>query len=108
MAVDETVLPSWMLAFHPLEYICDGGKAEAMKERLDRIRVEHARLFKNPVKSRSQLLPVLKTMYETGRDMLKTAFMANNDGAAYMGGHTMLVDTLNRLIHDSMTESYRA
>ena len=108
MAVDQTVLPSWMLAFHPLEYVRDTGETEAIRERLDRIRVEHARLFKNPVKSRAQLLPVLKTMYETGRDMLKTAFMANNDGAAYLGGHTMLVDTLIRLIHDSMMATYPA
>ena len=86
MVVEQTTLPSWMLAFQPMTYYArDVGEIDLVLETLHRIKADHDAVFDQPFEQRQALLSVLKTMVETGRQALKTAFMANNDGAAYVG-----------------------
>ena len=106
MAVEQTTLPSWMLAFQPMIYARDIGEIETVLEMLDRMKADHGVMFENPLDQRPALLSTLKDMLETGRQALKTAFMANNDGAAYVGAHAILMDHMIRLIHDTAIKTW--
>ncbi len=66
----------------PMTYARDVGEIDLVLETLHRIKADHDAVFDQPFERRQTLLPILKTMLETGRQALKTAFMANNDGAA--------------------------
>ena len=109
MAADQTTeqitLPSWMLAFQPMNYARDASEIDAVLETLDRIKADNMAGFDQPFDQRPALLSVLKIMLESGRTALKTAFMANNDGAAYVGAHSILMDHMIQLIHDSVSHS---
>ncbi len=108
MVVEQTTLPSWMLAFQPMTYARDVGEIDLVLETLHRIKADHDTVFDQPFEQRQALLSVLKTMLETGRQALKTAFMANNDGAAYVGAHAILMDHIIQLIHASVMNTWQS
>ena len=104
MRDDKKTLPDWMLAFQPLNYVHamrgEGGYASIKKK--------HANVLAQPLKRRPALLGILKTMLGEGRGRLKAAFMESNDGAMYLGLHTLLMDDVVRLIYESACRIYGA
>ncbi len=104
MRDDKKTLPDWMLAFQPLNYVhamCGEGGYASIKKK-------HANVLAQPLKRRPALLGILKTMLGEGRGRLKAAFMESNDGALYLGLHTLLLDDVVRLIYDSACRIYGA
>ena len=105
MRDDEKTLPDWMLAFQPLNYVhaMRGGRG-----RYAYTKKKHAGVLAQPLKHRPALLDALKTMLAEGRARLKKTFLQNNDGAMYLGLHTLLMDDVVRLIYDSACRIYGA
>ena len=106
MRDDEKTL-DWMLAFQPLVYV------HAMREGCQRPRYastkkKYADVLAQPMKHRPALLGILKTMLAAGRARLQKTFMQSNDGAAYLGLHTLLLDDVVRLIYESAVRIYGA
>ena len=103
MRDDKKTLPDWMLAFQPLNYVrgCQRPRYASTKKK-------HAGVFEQPLKHRPALLAALKTMLAAGRARLKKTFMESNDGALYLGLHTLLLDDVVRLIYDSACRIYGA
>ena len=103
MRDDKKTLPDWMLAFQPLNYVrgCQRPRYASTKKK-------YADVFEQPMKHRPALLAALKTMLAAGRARLKKTFLQNNDGAMYLGLHTLLMDDVVRLIYDSACRIYGA
>ena len=101
MRDDKKTLPDWMLAFQPLNYVrgCQRPHYASTKKK-------HAGVFEQPLKHRPALLAALKTMLAAGRARLQKTFMESNDGALYLGLHTLLLDDVVRLIYDSACRIY--
>ena len=94
-----------MLAFNN-DLARDVGEIDLVLETLHHQQIDA--VFDQPFEQRQALLSVLKTMVETGRQALKTAFMANNDGAAYVGAHAILMDHIIQLIHASVMNTWQS
>ena len=103
MRDDKKTLPDWMLAFQPLNYVrgCQRPRYASTKKK-------HAGVFEQPLKHRPALLAALKTMLAAGRARLKKTFLESNDGAMYLGLHTLLLDDVVRLIYESACRIYGA
>ena len=100
---DDKKTLDWMLAFQPLVYVrgCQRPRYASTKKK-------YADVFEQPMKHRPALLDALKTMLAAGRARLKKTFMESNDGALYLGLHTLLLDDVVRLIYDSACRIYGA
>ena len=104
MRDDKKTLPDWMLAFQPLVYVREG----CQRSHYASTKKKYADVFRQPLKHRPALLDALKTMLAEGRARLKKTFLQNNDGAMYLGLHTLLMDDVVRLIYDSACRIYGA
>ena len=101
MQDDKNTLGDWMLAFQPLVYVRGG-----MRQHYAAMKKKHAGVFEQPISCRPAMLAALKTMIEDERARLQAAFMKHNDGVAYLGLHTLLMDDVLRLIYDSACHIY--
>ena len=110
MRDDKKTLPDWMLAFQPLNYVrgCQRPRSRYASIKKKYADVSHAGVFEQPMKHRPALLAALKTMLAAGRARLKKTFLENNDGAMYLGLHTLLMDDVVRLIYESACRIYGA
>ena len=108
MRDDKKTLPDWMLAFQPLNYVrgCQRPRSRYASIKKKYADVSHAGVFEQPMKHRPALLAALKTMLAAGRARLQKTFMQSNDGAMYLGLHTLLMDDVLRLIYDSACRIY--
>ena len=105
MRDDKKTLPDWMLAFQPLNYV---RGCQRPRSRYASIKKKYADVFEQPMKHRAALLAALKTMLAAGRARLQKTFMQSNDGALYLGLHTLLLDDVVRLIYESACRIYGA
>ncbi len=82
----------WLLALSPDLYAKDWfdgtGFADKVKAKLSNSSLDK----KSDI--RAQLLPPAKILLAEGRDLIKSEFLKANDGALYMGGYGLIIDTL--------------
>lgn len=97
----------WLLAFEPLLYakhLNTSADMLAMVEEACEIKIAgDASQNKN---SRATLTTHLTPIVNKGREVLATDFRNSNDGAAYLGGHTLLLDRVLACIYAHATHAY--
>ena len=98
--------PQWLQVLKPYRYAApwfqQTGFAKRCQDAMKAVKVDQPKDLQNA------LLMAAKPLLAEGRDLIKTRFLDDNDGAIYIGGYALIMDALITAIFHKVTNEMPA